>query len=202
MSALPQRSVGLLTEATKPEVSLLPAPAPIAPGDIAGLLRNHVAGVGRVLTRLRPGADPVVEHIVVSPAGVDVVQVRMGRGRVGLRHAGPDPHERSLFVGGIDRTGWLADLDTTSADVRDALGRSPLARLRRGWLCITDVDWFEFPAGMRLAGYAVLPEELITRFLPRAGTFGTGHIHVAAERLEQVLGLVPPRVERGSSSVA
>ena len=193
MSAEPFRHVGMLRETALAAAPPLSTPSSSSVPDLAGILRERVAGHGRVLTRLRPGAEPVVDHILVWPAGIDVVQVRPVIGRAGL-HAARSRVGRSLYVGGDDRTAWLADLDGTVAEVRDQLGRSPLARLRRGWLCLDGADWHEVPAGFRLAGYPVLPPALLGASLPDASTFGTAHVAVAAERLANALGIVsgPP----------
>ena len=187
MSAVQHRSVGVLAETADAAASMgSTSPFPSS-GEVAPLLRTHVAGTGRVLTRPRPGEEPAVDHIVVSSAGVDIVQVHQARGRIGIHHLGASPYERALYVDGVDRTTWLTELDATTAEVRDALGRSPLARLRRGWLCIEGADWREVPTGVRLAGYVVLPPSLLRQFLPVSGTFGTAHITVAATRLEHHL---------------
>jgi hypothetical protein len=153
-----------------------------------------MVGLGRVLDRPRPGTEPVIDHIVLSPAGVDVVQVRAVLGRVGIRRLGPSHHERALFVDGEDHTAWLSDLDGTLAEVRDALGRSPLTRVRRGWLCLDGADWREMPSGVHLAGYPVLPPSLLRQFLPMTGPFRNAHISLAAERVEGKLGTSQPRL--------
>ena len=162
-----------------------PADLPRWPEEVGLVLRALLAGLGRVTDRHRPGSEPVVDHIVLSPAGLDVVQVRAVRGRVGVRL---NPHQqRSLYVGADDRTAWLGDLDATVAEVGEALGRSPLARVRRGWLCLEGADWHEVPVGMHLGGYPVLPPSLMRQFLPLSGPFRLAHITVAAERLDQAL---------------
>ena len=189
MSAEPLRPVGVLRETALAAAPPSSTPSSTSPLDLAAVLRERVAGHGRVLTRLRPGTEPVIDHILVWPAGIDVVQVRPVNGRVGL-HAARARVGRSLYVDGDDRTAWLADLDGTVAEVRDELGRSPLARLRRGWLCLDGADWHEVPTGFRLAGYPVLPPALVGPSLPDATTFGTAHVAVAAERLANALGIV------------
>lgn len=165
-----------------------PADARRWPDDVGAALRGMLNGIGRVIDRQRPGAEPVVDHIVLSPAGLDVVQVRAVRGRVGLRLT--PQQQRALYVGADDRTAWLSDLDATVAEIGDALGRSPLARVRRGWLCLDGADWHEVPVGMHLAGYPVLPPSLVRQFLPLQGPYRVAHITVAAERLEETLGSV------------
>ena len=173
--------------ATAPPLAIVPDPAAVPrwPDDVGTVLRALVAGLGRVSDRQRPGHEPVVDHIVLSPAGLDVVQVRPVQGRVGLRLNAQQ--QRSLYVGTDDRTAWLSDLDATVAEVAEVLGRSPLARVRRGWLCLDGADWHEVPVGMHLGGYPVVPPSLMRQFLPVSGPFRVAHITVAAERLEHSL---------------
>jgi hypothetical protein len=175
-----------------------PIDAPRWPDEVGAALRALMGGVGRVIDRQRPGIDPVVDHIVLSPAGLDIVQVRAVRGRVGLRLT--SRQERALYVGADDRTAWLGDLDHTVAEIGDALGRSPLARVRRGWLCLDGADWHEVPVGVHLAGYPVLPPSLVRQFLPHTGPYRLAHITVAAERLEEAL-VVTRRRPAGRTSI-
>ena len=185
MSAVPlpldRDRVVAATAAFDPE----PFDFPRWPEEVGVTLRGLVAGFGRVTDRQRPGPEPVLDHIVLSPAGLDVVQVRAVRGRVGIRPNGAG--QRSLFIGADDRTAWLGDLDAAVAEIGEALGRSPLGRVRRGWLVLDGADWHEVPVGMHLGGYPVVPPSLVRQFLPIAGPFRSAHITVASERLEQAL---------------
>ncbi len=162
-----------------------PIDVPRWPDEVGAVLRGMLNGIGRVIDRQHPGAEPRVDHIVLSPAGLDVVQVRAVRGRVGLRLT--LQQQRALYIGMDDRTAWLGELDATVAEIGDALGRSPLARVRRGWLCLEGADWHEVPVGVHLAGYPVLPPSLVRQFLPLTGPYRLAHITVAAERLEEAL---------------
>ena len=162
-----------------------PADAPRWPDEIGQVLRAMLAGLGRVIDRPRNGPEPLVDHVVLSPAGLDVVQVRSVTGRVCVRSNAHQ--ERALFLAHEDRTAWLTELDATVAEIGEALGRSPLARVRRGWLCLQGADWHEVPVGIHLGGYPVVPPSLVRQFLPLSGPFRLAHITVAAERLDQVL---------------
>ena len=152
-------------------------------GEVADLLAHLPAGC-HCVERPRDGAEPVTDHVIVSPAGIDLVQVRPARGRVGVRTTRDGIDRSMMFVEGVDRTVWLHDLACTLGEIGDALGRTPLSSLRRGWLCLEGADWFELPAGMRLAGFPVLPPRLLAQFLPHRGACSAFHIDAAIARLQ------------------
>ena len=138
----------------------LPSPWP-APGDrldslVANVLDRVVEGVGLVLHGAgRPRG--VGSHVVVSPAGIDVVHLRVVYGRVRVASPWGNGHGRALLLDDVDATDALADLDAVVGTVRDALEAVNIGATVRGWLALGGADWNSEPTGVRLGGYTVVP---------------------------------------------
>jgi hypothetical protein len=140
-----------------------PAPAAPwpAPGDrldslVGNVLDSIVEGVGLVL---HDAGRPLGGggHVVASPAGIDVVHVRVVYGRVRVGFSGLHGRGRTLLLDDTDVTAAISELDDVVDTVRQALDGAQVDAAVRGWLCLGGADWNSEPAGIRLGGYSIVP---------------------------------------------
>jgi hypothetical protein len=130
-----------------------------------------------------------IDHIVVAPSGVWVVDAKRYRGRVERRDVGGMlRRDDRLFVNGRDRTSLVAGVERQVDAVCGALAR---ARARSvavfGVLCFLDADWATFARPFTLARVEVTwPKALIKRITDAA----TAEIDV--ENVAQTLDRVFP----------
>jgi hypothetical protein len=102
---------------------------------------------------------------MVSPAGIDVVHLRVVYGRVRVGAAGDTGRGRALLLDDRDGTEALAGLDEVVGTVRAALAGAEIDAAVRGWLCLGGADWNSEPAGVRLGGYSIVPPAALPELL-------------------------------------
>jgi len=119
-----------------------------------------VDGLQVLNDRRVPGTRGNIDHIVIAPAGVFVVDAKLYKGQVEIRNVGWffKPDER-LYVGGRDRSRLAANMDWQVVAVENALRSAaiepfpPITPI----LCFVDAEWplFRPPKsylGVRLEG--------------------------------------------------
>jgi Nuclease-related domain len=89
------------------------------------------------------GLGVVLDHVVVGPTGIWIIDETSDSGRVECRDRGSwTKADDRLYVGGRNRTGLVADMTSTIAAVRRALepagyGGSPV----HGVICLAKATW-------------------------------------------------------------
>ena len=148
----------------------------------------------RVLNDRRvPGTRGNIDHVVIAPAGVFVVDAKHYEGRIAIRDRGwllrPDYR---LTIGGRDKSklardmGWQVD---AVAGVLRAAGVEPLPPIT-AILCFIDGDWPLFGAPEEFEGVRLEGPHSIKRLLTRSVLLGEETI----DHLANVIGLaLPPR---------
>jgi hypothetical protein len=116
-----------------------------------------------------PGTKRNIDHIVVTPAGVWVVDTKRYKGAPGLRVEGGlfRPRVEKLFVAGRDQTKLVDGVLGQVLDVREVVPDAPV----RGALCFVDADWPMLAASFQVGGVEVLwPRKLVSRLTAPAPT--------------------------------
>jgi hypothetical protein len=107
-------------------------------------LDQFVPGLGTTLHDRRiPGTRANIDHIVVVPAGVFVVDAKNYRGKVEKRDVGGwFRRDERLYVGGRDRSGLVEGVRKQVTAVRESLDEAASSHvLTTGLLCFVDSDW-------------------------------------------------------------
>ncbi|WP_227471744.1 nuclease-related domain-containing protein [Paenarthrobacter sp. YJN-5] len=120
-------------------------------------------GVSVLHDRRIPGSKANIDHLVITPGGVWVVDAKRYRGRPGLKTAGGflRPRIETLVVGGRDRT-QLVDSVLKQVDlVRAVTGDVPVT----GALCFVEADWPLVGGAFTTRGVHVLWPKRLTSIL-------------------------------------
>jgi hypothetical protein len=162
---------------------------------------NGESGLGAQLDRLRdegiavihdrrlPRSRANVDHIVVAPSGVFVVDAKNYRGRVRVvDRGGFFAHDQRLYVGRRDQTKLVAGLAPQAAAVRAALGAEhadvPVWRA----LCFVSADFDLFACTLVVEGAYVVAPRALGKLLRTEGRLDRASI----ERIEGRLALALP----------
>jgi hypothetical protein len=121
-------------------------------GAMLDLLRDE--GMAVLHDRRVPGSLANIDHLVVSHAGVFVIDAKNYQGRVERRSNGWFSSGARLLVGGRDRSAVLAKMERQAAAVRAALGSStvPMTQV----ICFLTSDWSLFARPLRFGDVHVL----------------------------------------------
>jgi Nuclease-related domain len=139
--------------------------------------RHHVR-----LRRTRTKLD----HLLIAPSGVYVVETKSWLERVELREGGSAlrPKER-LIVGTRDRTRRADALVKKVVDVRRALGAHMMPV--HAVLCVVNGDWPLFPKPIDIHGVTVLWPKELERRVAQLGKLDHSTIDAAAAHLQRAL---------------
>ncbi|MDC5698745.1 NERD domain-containing protein [Intrasporangium calvum] len=138
--------------------------------------------------RRMPGSRANIDHVVVAPGGVYVVDAKKYRGRPRLKVEGGvlRPRVERLLVGARDRT-RLVDGALRQVDVVRGLlgGEVPV----QGVLCFVDADWPLLGGAFSIGGVQVCwPKKLYAR-LQAPGPLSAGHV---GELHRELVRALPP----------
>ena len=113
--------------------------------------------MGVLHDRRIPGSRANIDHLVVSAAGVHVIDAKNYTGRVERRDRGDwFSTDHRLYVGGRDRTTLVAAMAKQAAAVRDALTPALVDLPLTQALCFVDADWSLFARPLRFGDVHVL----------------------------------------------
>jgi hypothetical protein len=161
---------------------------------------NGERALGRVLDPLRdegmavlhdrriPGSRANIDHLVISPVGVFVVDAKNYKGRVERRtRGGWLSSEDCLYVGGRDRTklvgGMAKQVDAVRAALTSEFGAIPLVQA----ICFTDADWSLFARPLRFGNVHVLWPRALGKLLRADGPLTSELIAQVERRLATAL---------------
>jgi hypothetical protein len=137
-----------------------------------------------------PGTRANIDHIVIAPTGIHIVDTKRYKGLVELRDVGGwFRRDDRLFIKGRDRTNLADGLGNQVVVVRRALGDLSAVDLH-AVLCFVGAEWNWFAQPFEIRGVTVLwPKELRKR-VTQDGALSSSEVDEIARRLRAEL---PPR---------
>jgi hypothetical protein len=130
-----------------------------------------------------PGSRANIDHVVVAPSGVWVIDAKLYQGKVERRTLGPIwRREMAVFVGGRDRTKLIHGMPRQVEAVTAALAADPLAAdvPVRPVVCFVASDWALFAKPFEIAGVLVTwPQRLVERIVAPGRLTATAVARVA-----------------------
>jgi hypothetical protein len=147
-----------------PAQSMRVSPNGITGGGLSEHLHKTLHGRAVVLDDRRvPGAKAVLNHIVVAPSGVWVIEAKDLDGRVERRDVGGwFKVEERLFVAGKDRSHLVDGLDRHVVGVENLLAQAGLTNVPvHSALCFVNAEWGWFAKPFSLSGvWVAWPDKL------------------------------------------
>ena len=134
-----------------------------------------------------PGTKANIDHLVMSPKGVFVVDAKRYRdARPALRVEGGllRPRTEFLTVGGRDRTALVTGIQKQIALVRKALAGLPEVSVK-GVLCFVDADWPFIGAAFTVNDVAVMSPRKLKALLAEPGPLDEEQIADVQWRLHE-----------------
>ena len=150
-----------------------------------------------------PGTRANIDHLVVTPGGIWVVDSKRYKGRPELRVEGGflRPRVEKLVVGGRDKTKLVEGVEWPVEQVRSAAGAIPVT----GVLCFVEADWPLIGREEELGFIAEVLGRPDASGVVLVGEAGVGKTRLATEtiRLGKAAGFATERVvaSRAASSI-
>jgi hypothetical protein len=130
-----------------------------------------------------PGSRANIDHVLVAPSGVWVVDAKLYTGKVERRTLGPIwRREHAVFVGGRDRTKVINGMSRQVDAIRSAIAPDPLAAdvVIRPVVCFVTSDWGLFAKPFEISGVLVTwPQKLVARIAAAGPLTATGVARIA-----------------------
>lgn len=133
-----------------------------------------------------PGTRANIDHVVVAPSGVWVVDAKLYSGRPARRTRGGlfGPRRELLTVAGKDRSKLVEGVRRQVAVVEQVVdGQMPV----HGVLCFIDADWPLLSRGFDIGDVHVLPPRRLFAALSRPGGVAAPTVHDVHDRLRRAL---------------
>src|SRR5262245_20275810 len=138
--------------------------------------------------RWMPAGRGSIDHLVVAPAGVFVIDVRDDGGTLERRNLGDVARsELRLYVGGSDRSTLLHGVEDQMDVVREALVSTGFDVSVRGVLCFTAADWGRLASPFKLGDVLVTYPTFLRGLLGKDAEVETNAIQNAARVLARAL---------------
>ena len=139
--------------------------------------------------RLMPASRGTVDHLVVTPSGVFVIDAKHEAGRLEKRNLGNIIRsDMRLYVGGRERTTLLHGVEDQAEVVRDALGPAGVVDVPvRGVLCFVGAEWGLYDTPFKLGNVLVTYPKFLYRLLGKDAKVATSAIQDAARALALAL---------------
>lgn len=154
----------------------------------AGLDSLAAAGVVALHDRLIPGTKANIDHLVVTPSGVWVIDAKRYKGQVAKKDVGGwFSNDLRLYVGRRDCTKLVGAMAKQVAAVRKALGAEWEDVPVRPALCFVDAEWGFFAKPFELDGVVVSWPKAVREMLARPGPYTPEGIERIASQLEKKL---------------
>ena len=155
-------------------------------GDLARLVDERLIVLH---DRRIPECGSHVDHIVISPGGVFLVNVKYSQGFVETRErAGVFPTHERLHVGGRDRTGLVVAAARKEAAVREILWAAGFEYVPvRPVLCFVAADWRRVPSAIELEDVLITWPDGLIGLVQENTAAETAAIHDVARLLDSAL---------------
>jgi hypothetical protein len=145
----------------------------------------RAGGVIVLHDRRIPGRRSNIDHLVVAPSGVWVIDAKRYRGKVERRDVGGWLRRADrLFVAGRDRAVLVEQVLNAGAVVAEAVDDG----LVRPALCFVDGDWGLFTRPFEINGVLIAWPKALVSAIERPGGFGD-RMPEMADRLARVFPL-------------
>lgn len=130
-----------------------------------------------------PGTQANIDHLVVTPLGITVIDAKRYRGRPHLkvRHDLFRPRVEELHVDGRDRTKLVDRVRWQAEQVRSAMSEPGLAVA--AMLCFVDADWPLIGGAFTTRGVDVVWPRRAERLLMRSGSYDQAAVESIHSRL-------------------
>lgn len=144
-----------------------------------------VPGIVALHDRRIPRSKANIDHIVVAPSGVYVIDAKRYSGRVERRNVGSliRPNQR-LFVGRRDCTKLAESVVRQARLVKDELDDDQPAVF--AGLCFVEAEWSMFAKPFHLGSAWVGWPKAMTKWVAQEGTLGEGEIAGIVRRISNV----------------
>jgi hypothetical protein len=147
-----------------------------------------------------PGSHANIDHIVVAPSGVWVIDAKLYSGKVERRTVGSIwRSEVKVFVGGRDRTKLVRGMASQVEATRAALSSDPLAQdvVVTPAVCFVASEWGLFAKPFELSGVVVTWPQKLAERITAPGQLTATAVARLANRIAVAL---PPAVRKKMSS--
>jgi hypothetical protein len=156
--------------------------------DVVQMTGRVITPIGTLHDRLRPATTADIDHVVVAPTGVWVVDTKTYEGRVARRDVGGLlGSDLRLYVAGRDRTTLIPAVWKHVSAVRAALGREWADVPVRPMLCFVSSEWGWFPKPFELNGVVVAWPAAARQVLTRPGPYTAETVQSMAASVERRL---------------
>jgi hypothetical protein len=155
-------------------------------GKLLDPLRDE--GLAVLHDRRIPGSKANIDHLVVAPCGVFVVDAKNYKGRVEKRDRGFFSKDYHLYVGGRDKTALVAGMTKQTQAVRAVLdGEDATVRICKT-ICFVDADWSLLTRPIEIDDVHVVWPRALGKLIRAEGTLSRDEI----VRIERKLALALP----------
>lgn len=156
-------------------------------GKLLDPLRHE--GLAVLHDRRIPGSKANIDHLVVAPWGVFVVDAKNYKGRVETRDRGGFfSTDYRLYVGGRDKTALVAGMTKQAQAVRAALDDEDASLQICKTICFVDADWSLFARPIEMEGVHVLWPRALGKLIGTEGSLSRDEI----ARIERKLAVALP----------
>ena len=156
-------------------------------GTLLDPLRDE--GMAVLHDRRIPRSKANIDHLVVAPWGVFVVDAKNYKGRVERRDRGGFfSTDYRLYVGGRDKTALVAGMTKQAQAVRAALDEDDASVQICKTICFVDADWSLFARPIEMEGVHVLWPRALGKLIRTGGPLSRDQI----SRIERKLALALP----------
>jgi Nuclease-related domain len=146
-----------------------------------------VAGIDVLHDRLVPRSRANIDHIVIGPAGVFVIDAKKHTGQIEVRDVGSLFRvDERLYVNKRDRSNLADGVLGQVEVVREALGKKFGEVPIQGVLCFIGGEWGWSTRTKSVNGVAVLWPKALPKHVSTAGDFGS-HVASIADHLREQL---------------
>lgn len=144
-------------------------------GALLDRLRDE--GMAVLHDRRIPGSRANIDHLVVCPAGVFVIDAKNYKGRVERRDRGAwFSTDYRLYVGDRDRTTLVKGMKKQVEAVRGALGRTYEGLPLHPAICFVDADWSLFARPIQMGAVQVLWPRALGKLIRAGGPLTAGQV--------------------------
>jgi hypothetical protein len=155
-------------------------------GKLLDPLRDE--GLAVLHDRRIPGSKANIDHLVVAPWGVLVVDAKNYTGRVETRRRGGFfSTDHRLYVGGRDKTALIADMTKQARAVRTALDDEHASLHICKAICFVDADWSLFARPIEIEGVLVLWPRALRKLIRTNGSLSRDEIARIEHKLASAL---------------
>jgi len=160
-------------------------------GEALDALRSE--GMVVLHDRRIPKSISNIDHLVIAPSGVHVIDAKRYKGKVEIRGSGSilRPGPNLLFVGGRNQTelveAMASQVEVVGAAIADIAWTAEAEGLIRPRLCFVDAEWGWFAKPETLHGVRIGSPKSLLREIREPGPMTPDHIHLIATHLRAVL---------------